>query len=426
MSPRLALVIALALGCTNPRLVAASLDKTQATITRANEVHARICAPAEFADATSNLDFARLEFDQGDVRRANEHLSMADVHARVALDKATPCGTADEDMDGVADVVDQCPAEKEDIDGDQDEDGCRDIDPDDDEDMDGIANIDDACVDAAEDMDGDQDEDGCPETSSDSDGDTIIDAVDKCPDAPEDSDGWEDEDGCPDEDNDMDGIADMLDGCPGIREDLDGWDDHDGCPDPDNDADGVPDSTDACPDEAGDRFRSGCPLADADEDGISDANDRCPTTAETVNSYLDGDGCPDEAPTRVRVTRQAIELLEPIGFVSGQAVVSSGVPVLDEIARVMKDAPELTLLVEGHTDNQGDPAANLTLSERRARAIRLKLVQLGIEGDRIEAEGVGDARPIAPNRTPAGRARNRRVEFVITGGLPGATPDEGD
>ena len=414
----LALLPALGIGCTNPRLVAAALEKTQGQIASAQDVHARICAPRPFAEASSNLDFARLEFMQGDVRRANEHLDRATAAAQVALEAATPCGTADADMDGVADVVDRCPGEKEDLDDDQDDDGCRDIDPEDDEDKDGIANIDDACIDAAEDFDGDRDDDGCPETSSDSDGDSIIDAVDNCPEEPEDIDGWEDEDGYPDPDNDRDGIPDILDGCDTIREDLDGWNDHDGCPDPDNDADGIPDSTDACPDEAGDRFRSGCPLADADEAGISDANDRCPAKPETANGYLDGDGCPDTPPTKVRVTNQAIELLQPITFVSGQATLSQGTDVLDEIAQVLKDAPDLTIRVGGHTDSDGDSDANQVLSERRARAIRIELIRRGANGDHIEAVGYGDAKPIAPNRTPAGRAQNRRVEIEVTGGFP--------
>lgn len=412
------LLVALLAGCTNPNLVRVALDETQAELTRANDVHARICAPATYAEANSNLDFARLEFEQGDVRRANEHLEAAAERAQLALQQSEECGTVDEDLDGVADVIDRCPGEREDQDGDQDDDGCRDVDPDDDEDKDGIPNIDDACIDAPEDMDGDQDDDGCPETSKDRDGDGVIDVVDTCPDQPEDTDGWEDEDGCPDLDNDRDGIADLLDGCPTVREDQDGWSDDDGCPDPDNDEDGVPDGTDACPDEAGDRFRSGCPLLDADQDGIADANDRCPTVPETSNAYLDGDGCPDDPPARVVVTREQIRLREPMQFVTGQATLQTGAAVIDDIAKVLKDAPTLTIRIEGHTDSSGDAGANLTLSERRARAIRLELMRRGIEGERIEAVGYGSQQPIAPNRTPGGRARNRRIEVTVTGGFP--------
>ncbi|MFK7929624.1 MAG: OmpA family protein [Myxococcota bacterium] len=401
------------IGCTNPRIVAASLAKAEQQLKAANDMHARQCAPVELAEATSNYDFAKLEFMQGDVRRASEHLKDATRAGAEALTVATPCGSKDADEDGIADVIDRCPNEKEDLDGDADEDGCRDIRPDGDEDLDNIKNIDDACIDDAEDMDGDADEDGCPETSRDGDGDQIIDAVDKCPDDPEDIDGWEDEDGCPDYDNDGDAITDLLDGCPTLREDIDGWDDTDGCPDLDNDGDGVPDTTDACPDETGDRFRSGCPLDDADQDGISDANDLCADSPETVNDYLDTDGCPDTPPTLVRVTRQAIEPLEPITFVSGKATIASGSGVVDEVARVLKDAPSLSVRIEGHTDSEGEDAANLGLSERRANTVRIALIRLGIDGNRLTAEGFGEQRPVDTNRTAAGRARNRRVSFVI-------------
>jgi outer membrane protein OmpA-like peptidoglycan-associated protein len=406
-------LVALVAGCTNPRLVAGSLQKTQASLVRANEIHARACAPRELAQATSNLAFARLEFTQGDVRRASEHLALAQAAAALALEVAGPCGTADRDGDGVADVVDRCPDEVEDLDGDRDGDGCRDIDPDDDEDMDGIANIDDACVDTPEDMDGDADDDGCPETSVDSDGDQVVDTQDRCPAEAEDADGWEDEDGCPDPDNDLDGIPDLLDACPTVKEDVDGWNDDDGCPDPDNDGDGVPDKTDRCPDEPGDRARDGCPLDDADQDGIADANDRCPGQPETRNGYLDTDGCPDIPPTRVRVTTTRIELLEPLSFTSGTADISEGKAALDEVARVLADDPTLRLRIEGHTDSQGDPAANLELSERRAGSVRVYLVRLGVAAERLQAQGFGAQRPIDTNRTEAGRTRNRRVELVL-------------
>lgn len=410
---RLLLVVTLAAGCTNPRMVAAALDKTQATLVDANAIHARECAPRDLAQATSNLVFARLEFTQGDVRRASEHLDAAQVAAAAALASSDPCGTADRDGDSVADVVDRCPDEVEDLDGDFDDDGCRDLDPDDDEDLDGIANIDDDCVDTPEDMDGDADEDGCPETSSDRDGDRVIDLQDRCPDEAEDQDDWEDEDGCPDPDNDLDGIPDLLDDCPTVAEDPDRWDDDDGCPDPDNDGDGLPDKTDRCPDEAGDRTREGCPLDDADQDGIADANDRCPGEAEVVNAYLDTDGCPDVPPERVRVTTTRIELLESLSFASGTADISEGTAALDDVAKVLNDAPRLRLRIQGHTDSEGDDDANLALSKRRAGAVRVHLIRLGVDGGRIEADGFGEQRPVDTNRTPEGRARNRRVEFVL-------------
>jgi outer membrane protein OmpA-like peptidoglycan-associated protein len=413
MKARSTLALLLACHCVNPRMVQTALDETEATMARAEQVHARRCAPEPTASAASNLEFARLEFRQGDVRRAQEHLNVARTSAVLALEAATPCGTADRDGDKVADIIDRCPDEKEDLDGENDQDGCRDLDPEGDVDLDGIKNIDDGCVDVREDMDGDADDDGCPETSADSDGDTVIDVTDKCPSEAEDNDGWESEDGCPDPDNDGDGVPDLLDACSGVKEDVDGFRDEDGCPDPDNDGDGMPDVTDICPLEPGSRDRAGCPLLDADGDGIADANDRCPAASEVLNAYLDGDGCPDNPPTRVRVTSARIEALEPIVFASGTADITGGSGALSDVAKVLADAPTLKLRIEGHTDNEGEESANVVLSERRAQAIRLALVRLGVDPGRLEAVGFGASRPIDTNRTPAGRARNRRVDLLI-------------
>lgn len=99
----------------------------------------------------------------------------------------------------------------------------------DDSDRDGIADEVDRCPDQAEDIDGFVDEDGCPDPDNDHDG--IPDLADKCPDVAEDKDGFEDEDGCPDVDNDRDGIPDHFDHCPNDPETINGIDDDDGCPD---------------------------------------------------------------------------------------------------------------------------------------------------------------------------------------------------
>lgn len=88
-------------------------------------------------------------------------------------------------------------------------------------------------------------------------------------------------------------------------------------------------------------------------------------------------------------------------------------PVLQEIAETMKQHADLAILIEGHTDNVGAPAANLTLSEARAAAVKAALVtDFGIVADRITTQGFGDTQPAAPNTTPEGRAQNRRVEVV--------------
>ena len=98
----------------------------------------------------------------------------------------------DRDRDGLPDHLDQCPTERETVNGLLDGDGC----PEPDSDGDSILGAGDRCPDQAEDKDGWQDEDGCPEP--DNDGDGLVDAVDKCPDAPETRNGFDDGDGCPD------------------------------------------------------------------------------------------------------------------------------------------------------------------------------------------------------------------------------------
>lgn len=78
----------------------------------------------------------------------------------------------------------------------------------------------------------------------------------------------------------------------------------------------------------------------------------------------------------------------------------------------MKAKPELKVEVEGHTDNVGADAANLALSERRAKAASARLVALGVPAGQLTSAGYGASRPIASNDTPEGRQRNRRVELV--------------
>lgn len=88
-------------------------------------------------------------------------------------------------------------------------------------------------------------------------------------------------------------------------------------------------------------------------------------------------------------------------------------PTLEEIGAMLTDNPDLRLTIEGHTDNVGDDAANQTLSEQRAEAVRQYLVsEHGIDAGRLEAAGLGATRPVASNDTPEGREQNRRVELV--------------
>jgi OOP family OmpA-OmpF porin len=247
----------------------------------------------------------------------------------------------------------------------------------------------------------------------DKDGDGIKDTVDKCPEDPEDKDGFEDADGCPEPDNDKDGILDKADKCPNDPEDKDGFQDEDGCPDPDNDGDGLADGVDKCvnePEDA-DGFEDddGCPDPDNDGDGVLDGVDACP-----LEYGKTPDGCPQKYQLIV-VTKDKIELKQTVYFAFNKWNIKPvSFPLLDEVAQAMNDNPKIKVRIEGHTDSVGNDKRNMTLSQKRAEAVRTYLIKKGISPDRMEAKGFGETVPIADNRTKEGRDQNRRVEFFIT------------
>jgi len=86
---------------------------------------------------------------------------------------------------------------------------------------------------------------------------------------------------------------------------------------------------------------------------------------------------------------------------------------LDQVANALLNSKERSLVIEGYTDSRGSDSHNLELSRRRAEAVRQYLVARGYDGDLVIAEGLGEARPVANNATPEGRANNRRVEIVV-------------
>ncbi|MBR57648.1 MAG: flagellar motor protein MotB [Myxococcales bacterium] len=317
----------------------------------------------------------------------------------------------DTDGDGLVDDKDQCPKEPEDFDAFQDEDGC----PEPDNDQDEILDVDDKCPLDPEDYDGVADEDGCPD--GDKDGDGIDDAIDKCPDKPEDIDGFQDQDGCPDADSDGDGIDDPADNCPKDAEDKDGFQDADGCPDLDNDEDGVPDRADKCPNDPEDKDniadQDGCPEQDADNDGVLDAQDGCPLEPENINGCEDTDGCPEAK--KVCVTSKKIVITEKIFFATNRArILKKSHDLLEEVAQVILNHSEIELIeIQGHTDSRGSDSYNRKLSEKRAKAVHRFLSRLGVPRGRIQYQGYGEEQPIADNETDEGRAKNRRVEFII-------------
>jgi outer membrane protein OmpA-like peptidoglycan-associated protein len=314
----------------------------------------------------------------------------------------TPIGDDDPDGDGLKGEEDQCPNDPEDFDAFEDEDGC----PDRDNDRDGIPDSRDKCPNEPEDIDGFEDADGCPEPDNDGDGicdpwvaergveakyESTCKGSDQCPNDPEDFDGFQDEDGCPEADNDGDGLCDpwvaekgmegkfsgvckSTDQCPLEPEDRDSWQDEDGCPDPDNDGDGILDVDDKCPD---------------------DPKDAC------------------AAPI---IGRCEIQITTPVFFKydKDEIDVLKSAPILDAVAEVLLKQDWIKLVeVQGHTDSDGPDDYNVDLSQRRSEQVRKYLIDKGVAAERLVAKGYGESKPIDTNRTPAGRAKNRRVQFMI-------------
>jgi OmpA-OmpF porin, OOP family len=181
-------------------------------------------------------------------------------------------------------------------------------------------------------------------------------------------------------DDDGDGVMDKDDDCATAKEDEDGFQDDDGCPEDDNDRDGIPDDEDECPELDGDRAHQGCP-----------------------------------ARTFVKIEDGKVYIFGKVQFRTGSDEIQpQSEPLLDQIAEALNANPQVKRVrVEGHTDNVGGPGINQRLSDERAASVKKALEKRGVDGDRLETRGYGENRPIAPNKTAAGKAKNRRVEFII-------------
>jgi OOP family OmpA-OmpF porin len=195
-------LVVFASGCAEGPALRGRIRGLTTTVEDAEKNGAMTCAPRELAVAKSQLEFATIDLDQGQLSNAQAHLAKAEPNAQAAFSMSP---------------ADRCSARE-------------------------FVEVE-------------------PKAPGDSDGDGIPDTVDQCTLEPEDKDGYLDEDGCPDLDNDGDGIPDSKDQCPNQPEDFDGYKDDDGCPDPDNDNDGIPDVDDYCPSTPGipGGDKPGCP-----------------------------------------------------------------------------------------------------------------------------------------------------------------------
>lgn len=221
-----------------------------------------------------------------------------------------------------------------------------------------------------------------------------------------------------DVDSDGDGYPDDIDMCPKVKEDGAPPDPSDGCPAAkDRDKDGIPDDEDKCPDKPEDKDgiqdSDGCPETDADSDGILDKEDACPTVGGVKSKDPKQNGCPRKG-RAILETNSEVQLLEPIQFDFGKTTIKPvSYPILDEVVDVLKSRPDARMAVYGHTDNKGSRDLNMRLSRDRAASVMNYLASKGIARNRLESEGFGPDKPIAPNDTDEGRAKNRRVEFKI-------------
>lgn len=299
---------------------------------------------------------------------------------------------------------------------------------------------------------------GCP----DKDGDKIIDMKDACPDDA----GLPEFNGCPDKDGDK--IIDKEDACP----DDPGIPLFHGCPDTDNDS--IMDKDDKCPTKAGPLSNKGCPLDRVyliDEKGtvldtaVKDGSGNFifkmlpkdekalfkletynePPEVKEVSIGVKGsstvrlakkgsDGLfrfeilkPDvtglkkleeEDVKAVILTKEEEEVIKKafdnLEFETAKDVIKPGsYTSLNELAELLKKKPEWRLQISGHTDNVGNPAKNMDLSKRRAEAVMKYLVAQGVANERFIVKWYGQTKPIADNKTPQGRQKNRRVEMKI-------------
>ncbi|MCQ2120432.1 MAG: OmpA family protein [Fibrobacter sp.] len=190
-----------------------------------------------------------------------------------------------------------------------------------------------------------------------------------------------------------------IDNCPEEAEDFDGYQDDDGCPDADNDRDGICDPWV----EAKAMFATFA--------HVCKAVDLCPEQPETENGYKDEDGCPDEIPQPPK----KVFVLEGVNFESGKATITPDSYIsLMKVVDILEAFTESTFEIIGHTDNQGGKEKNMKLSADRAESVKNFLVEKGIAESRIVTSGKGDTQPVASNKTPEGRAQNRRIEFHRT------------
>ena len=205
-----------------------------------------------------------------------------------------------------------------------------------------------------------------------------------------------------DGDADNDGVKDSVDNCPSTP--AGSSVDAKGCIlDGDDDNDGVLNSVDQClATVAGVMVDAkGCMVdGDDDNDGVKNSMDKCPNTR--ANSQVDANGCVAE-----------IDL--NINFKTGSSEVDSASKAnIAKFATFMKSAPSYKAEIIGYTDSVGRASSNKRLSLKRANIVKGLIASEGVSTNRLSATGMGEANPVADNKTKAGRAQNRRIEAKLS------------
>ena len=171
----------------------------------------------------------------------------------------------------------------------------------------------------------------------------------------------------------------------------------------DDDKDGIANAQDKCPTTIADVRvdKNGCEIDD-DKDGVANSKDLCPTTA--LNTKVNTKGC------EILSEPEALGVLFEV---NSDKIKSSDLSKFDKYVNYLKQVPTASIILEAHTDWDGDSSYNLKLSQRRANSVKAQLVDMGIDGAKIEAIGYGETKPVAKNDTAKHKKMNRRVTARI-------------
>jgi outer membrane protein OmpA-like peptidoglycan-associated protein len=159
-------------------------------------------------------------------------------------------------------------------------------------------------------------------------------------------------------------------------------------------------------------------LAQKEAETLAERNARLAAEAKAAESEKKAKDAMDALGREIAMKEDTrgtvITLSGSVLFVTGKSTLLPGATAqLDKVADALTKLPERHFTIEGHTDSTGSYAINADLSARRANAVRDYLISRGVSADAVSAVGVGSQRPVADNKSTAGRAMNRRVEIIV-------------